>query len=259
MFVFAGLAAFIALQWDEMNSAARVVITLGPGLAAFALAILSSRDARYEKAAAPLFLIAAALEPTGMLVAFREFGSGGDARWAALVTAGAMTVQFTAAFAFVRRSTPLFLTVLFAALFWITAFDLLDADDEVVALVLGSSLLLAAIGIDRTPHRAITAPWYLIGAFAFFYGLFDLVKDTPFEVLFIATACAFVYLSVVVHSRALLFATTAAILGYTAWFTGKHFADSVGWPVALMVFGLLMIALSAVAFRIDRQYVRRQR
>ena len=88
-FVFAGIAAFIALQWDAMNAAARVVITLGPGIAAFVLATLATRDPRFDKAVPPLFLIAAALEPTGLLVAFNEFGSGGDARWAALVTAGA--------------------------------------------------------------------------------------------------------------------------------------------------------------------------
>jgi hypothetical protein len=47
-----------------------------------------------------------------------------------------------------------------------------------------------------------------------------------------------------------------AILAYTAWYTSQHFADSVGWPIALIVFGLFMIGLSALAFRIDRQYVR---
>ena len=255
-FVFAGLAAFIALQWDAMNSAARVVITLGPGLAAFVLATLSRHDARFEKTATPLFLIAGALEPTGMLVAFNEFGSGGDPRLAVLVTAGTVALQFGAAFAYVRRSTPLFLTILFAALFWWTAFDLLDADGALTALVLGASLLLAAIGVDRTPHSAITAPWYLVGAIAFLFGLFDVVADTPAEILFIAAASGFVYLSAAVHSRSLLIAATGAILAYTGWFTGKHFADSVGWPIALMLFGLMMIAISAVAFRIDRRYIR---
>jgi len=120
-FVFAGIAAFIALQWDAMNSAARVVITLGSGLAAFGLATLASRDARFEKAVPPLFLVAAALEPTGMLVAFNEFGSGGDARWAALITAGVVAVQFAAIFAVLpalsrvegRQSMLLFLAVFF--------------------------------------------------------------------------------------------------------------------------------------------------
>ena len=48
-----------------------------------------------------------------------------------------------------------------------------------------------------------------------------------------------------------------AILAYTGWFTGEHFADSIGWPLALIAFGIFMIGLSALAFRIDRDYVRK--
>jgi hypothetical protein len=239
-----------------MNSAARVVITLGSGLAACALATLANRDARFEKAVPPLFLIAAVLEPTGMLVAFNEFGSGGDARWAALITAGVVAFQFAAIFTVLRQSMLLFLAVFFGTLFWWTAFDLIGMDDSAVALVLGASLLLAAIGADRTPHTVITPSWYLVGAALFLYGLFDQVERTPAEILFILTASGFVYLSAVVHSRTLLLVATAGILGYTGWFTSEHFADSLGWPLALVLFGLAMIGLSAAAFRIDRQYVR---
>jgi hypothetical protein len=257
-FVFAGVGVFIALQWESMNSAARVVITLGSGIAAFVLAMISSRDVRFEKATTPLFLMASALEPTGMLVTFSEFGSGGDWHGAGLLTAGTMAIQLGATFAAIRRTTLLFLTVLFAALFWLTAFDLLNADDAVVAAVLGSSLLMSAIGVDRTPHRVITPVWYLLGSAGVLYGLFESVEGTPLEIVFLVASAGFVYLSAVLHSRTLLFVATAAILAYTAWFTGEHFADSVGWPIALVVFGLIMIALSALAFRIDRQYVRRQ-
>lgn len=255
-FVFAGVAAFIATQWDTMNSAARVIITLGPGVAACVLAVLSSRDERFEKAVAPLFLIAAVLEPAGMLVAFNEFGSGGDPRWAALVTAGAVAFQFGAIFGVLRQSMLLLLTVFFGTLFWMTAFDLIQLDDERGALVIGASLVLAAIGIDRTPHSLITPPIHLCGGIAFLYGLFDIVEGTPFEILFILTASGFVYLSAAIQSRTLLLVATGAILAYTGWFTGEHFADSVGWPLALVLFGLLMIGMSALAFRIDRQYIR---
>jgi hypothetical protein len=255
-FVFAGVGVFIALQWDAMNSAARVVITLGSGLAAFVLAVLSSRDVRFDKATTPLFLMAAALEPTGMLVAFDEFGSGGDWRWASLVTCGTMALQLAATFGAIRRSTLLFLCMLFGTLFFWTMFDMLDADDAVVALVLGGSILLAAVGVDRTPHRVITPVWYLFGAAGVLYGVFDVVEGTPLELVFLFAAAGFVYLSVALHSRTLLFVATVAILAYTAWFTGEYFADSVGWPIALILFGLLLIGLSALAFRIDRDYVR---
>ena len=49
---------------------------------------------------------------------------------------------------------------------------------------------------------------------------------------------------------------TLAILAYTGWFTGEHFVDSIGWPLALVAFGLVLIGMSALAFRLDREYVR---
>ncbi len=148
------------------------------------------------------------------------------------------------------------MAILFATLFWWTALDLVDADDEIVALLMGATMLLTAIGVDRTGHREITPVWYLFGATAFLYGTFDVLRRTPFEIAFLAAAAGFVYLSVVVHSRTLLFVATLGILAYTGWFTGEHFADSVGWPIALIAFGIFMIGLSALAFRIDRLYVR---
>src|SRR6185503_16222570 len=116
------------------------------------------------------------------------------------------------------------------------ALDLLEVGNKEIALVLGGSMLLAAIGIDRTLHRDITPVWYLLGATAFLYGFFDMVDGTPVEIVFLAVAAGFVYLSVVLQSRTLLFVATLAVLAYTAWFTGQHFASSVGWPIALIIF-----------------------
>jgi hypothetical protein len=255
-FIFAGIAAFIAMQWTAMNAPARVVVTLGSGIAAFVLALLAYREARFERAAAGLLLTAAALEPTGMLVAFDEFGSGGDWRIAILATAGTIAAQFGLTFGSIRRSTPLFLCLLFGVLFALTAMDLADVDGTIAALTLGGSLVLASVGISRTAHRDITPPWYFAGSAAFLGGLFDAIDGTPVELLFLLAAAAFVYLSVVVRSRTLLFVATLAILAYTGYFTAEHFADSFGWPLTLVAFGLLMIGLSALAWRIDQKYVR---
>ena len=256
-FVFAGVGVFIALQWDAMNAASRVIVTLGSGVAAFVMALAAHQDRRFEVAATPLFLMAAALQPVGMLVAFEEYGSGGDWRLAGLAASGAMVVQHGLAFVPVRRATVLFLCVLFGVLFAWTVFDLLDVDGTLVALTLGGSMLLLAVGVDRTRHRAIAPPWYFCGASAFLGGLFDAVDGTLFEPAFLGAASGFVYLSVAVRSRTLLFVATLGILAYTGWFTAQNFADSVGWPLALVAFGLVMIGLSAVALRIDRRYVRR--
>jgi len=256
-FVFAGIGVFVALQWESMNAPSRVVVTLGSGVAALALGLLAAREEQYEKAAMPLLLVAAALEPTGMLVVFGEYGSGGDWRWASLVTSGAMALQFGGLAASLGRSTPLFLAIVFAVLFWWTAFDLLGMGARYISACLGGSMLLAAVGLDRTRHAEISPVWYLLGSAALLYGLFDIVRATMVEALFLAAAAAFVYVAALVRSRTLLFVSTLAILAYTGYFTGRHFADSIGWPLALIAFGIFMIAMSALAFRIDREYVRR--
>lgn len=255
-FVFAGVGVFIALQWDAMNSAARVVVTLGLGVSAFALASLARRDPRVERATTPLYLVAAALEPVGMLVAFDEFGSGGDWRWASLATAGAMAVQFGLAFVVARRSTLLFLCFSFATLALWTCLDLADLDGTLVALTVGATLILAAIWADRSGYRDVTPLWYFLGSASFLAAVFDFVESTPLELTFVGVAAAFVYLSVVVRSRTVLVVSTLAILSYTGWFTAEHFAESIGWPLALVGFGLVMIGLSALAVRLDRDYVR---
>lgn len=256
-FVFAGVGVFIALQWDDMNAWSRVVVTLGSGVSALVLSLLAWRDERFARAQTPLLLMAAALQPLGMLVAFDEFGTGGDWRWASLATSGAMALQFGALTRVLRRSTPVFLGILFGTLFWWTALDMVEADGTVIALVLGAGLVLASIGLARTRHVDITPPWYFVGGAALLHGVFEAVERTSIEIVFLAAAAGTVYLSIVVHSRALLAVATLAILAYTGWFTSEHFADSVGWPLALIAFGIVMIALSAVAYRIDRDYVRR--
>ena len=256
IFVFAGVGVFIALQWDGMNAPTRVLVTLGSGIAAFVLASLARREPRFARAATPFYLAAAAFEPIGMLVAFDEYGSGGDWRWASLVTTGTMAVQFGLAFVAAHRSTLLFLSISFAALCLWTVLDLAGVDEGLTALTLGASGVLAAVGAERAGYRDITPPWYFLGAAAFLGGLFDLVEATAFETVFVAAAAGFVYLSVALRSRTLLVVATLALLAYTGWFTAEHFADSIGWPLALVAFGLFMIGLSAAAVRIDRTYVR---
>ena len=256
VFVFAGLGVFIATQWDELNSAARVIITLGSGVAAFIMAFVATKDARLAPAVTPLNLLAAVLQPLGMLVAMNEYSSGGDWHYASLIAAGVMLAQQLLVFGVLRRSALLFAALVFGTILVATALDLLDANERVIALTVGVAVLALTIGIQRTRHAAITPFWYLVSTSSTLWGLFDAVQDTAIEVSFLGAACAAVYLSTAVRSRAVLIVATLAILGYIGYFTAENFADSVGWPLALIAFGFAMIALSAAAVAIGRRYIR---
>jgi hypothetical protein len=255
IFVLAGLGVFIEMQWNDMNSAARITVTLGSGIAAFFMAWFAAGDERRAKIATPLFLLAAFLQPVGILVAIDEFSSGGDERHAFLFTSGVLLAQQTLAFLSKKVTSLLFMSIVFGLWFYATAMDLMDLDIDLIALALGLSMLSILFRIDQTPHASITPFWYFWSASAMLAGLFNLVQDSPLEILFLGAACGIVFWSTWVKSRSLLFVATVAILGYVGYFTSEHFSDVVGWPIALILFGLMLIGLSAVAFRINRKYI----
>lgn len=257
LFVFAGLVALAAIQWPDLNAAARIVITLGPGVAALALALAARGDARYAGAVAPLLLIAAALEPTGMMVAFAELGGGGDARVAGLVTAATVAMQFMA----VRRThggtLPWFLASLFALAAATLALDLVAVVPPAHAgLTVGATALLLAVHADRHGLAGAATVWYPAGAALAQAALFEILESGPAELLFPAAAAALLYLSVILRSRGLLVVSVLGLLGFVGYYTAEHFARSLGWPLALVGFGLTLIALGALGLRLDRRYLR---
>lgn len=254
-FIFAGLSIFIALNWDDMNAAGRIIVTLGSGIAVFIMALVASGDDRYDKVRTPLYLVAAALQPLGILVAIDELSSPSDWHYAAMLTGAIMAMQQFAVFWQKRDTTLLFTTLFFLLWFIGVTLDLFKVDEELNALILGAFTVSLCVGLERTPYKGVNPFWYLFGSASFFYGLFDLVKHSVIELIFLGAACGGVFLSTWLRSRTLLFTSTVAILAYISYFTSEHFQESLGWPLVLIVLGLVFIALSAIAIRINKRYI----
>ena len=60
IFIFSGISTYIGMFWGEMNSAMRVIITLGSGFAVYIMGIVFSRDPKRIGMVAPVMLAAAA-------------------------------------------------------------------------------------------------------------------------------------------------------------------------------------------------------
>jgi uncharacterized membrane protein YiaA len=58
-----------------------------------------------------------------------------------------------------------------------------------------------------------------------------------------------------VRSRSLLVVGTISMLFYVGYYTAEHFANVVGWPIALMIIGVVLIALSSAAVKLNRKYI----
>ncbi len=258
IFVFAGIGVFISMYWDDFGSAARVIVTLGTGLVAFIMGLVCLHDKRYEKAATPLFLMASVLQPTGILVMLREYASGGDARNGILFMAAYMLIQQGATFWEKRRTVLAFSAILFGTIFIAQLFDIWDWREKYIGIVVGASLMCIAYALQKSRHMAIAPFWYFIGAFLLMWSMFEVVQNTAFELIYLGLAALLIFLSTYVRSRTLLTVGTLAMLGYIGYYTAKHFANTLGWPIALVIIGIALIGMSALAVRLNNKYIKQK-
>ena len=256
--MFAGIGVFISMYWDDFGSAARVIVTLGTGLVAFFMALACLTDKRYERAATPLFLIAAILQPTGILVMLQEYSSGGDARDGLIFMSAYMLIQQGAIFWSKRRTVLAFSAILFGGILFANVFDVWDLDEKLIGSVIGASLICIAYALQQSKHLAIAPFWYFIGAMILMWSVFEAVENTPFELVYLGLAALLIFLSTYVRSRTLLLVGTLAMLVYIGYYTAKHFANTLGWPIALVMIGIALIGMSALAVRLNNKYIKQQ-
>jgi hypothetical protein len=251
VFVLAGIAIFIGMQWDQFNSAVRVLVTLGVGFAVYLFALTTMTDARFSKVTTPMLLVAALLQPTGLVVMLNEYSRGGEPEHGLLFMCVVMLVQQFFTFLAKKRTVLLFTSLFFGAAGFGTLCEILDIDFEIVALALGIGLTIISYVIDKTVHQVITPFWYFAGSVFFLYGAFDVLEGSAIEILFFGVAAGFMYLGTVVRSRTLLFASVIALMGFTGYF----FRDSLANAFGLIIMGILLIGLSAFAMSLNRKYI----
>lgn len=122
------------------------------------------------------------------------------------------------------------------------------------SLVAGVCVMSAAYGLDKAGrYGRLSGLGYFFGSVMAYGGLFALVHDTSFELVYLAVAASMLYACVVLQSRALLFTTVIAMFGFIGYYTAKHFANSLGWPVTLVLMGVAFLGVGTIAIKVRRK------
>lgn len=122
------------------------------------------------------------------------------------------------------------------------------------SLIIGLSVMLTAYGLHRSErYPRLIALGYFVGSMMVYAGLFDLVQNTPVELIFLAVTAALLYACVVLESRALLLTTVIAMLTFIGYYSAEYFADSLGWPITLVLMGVAFLGVGTIALKVKRR------
>jgi len=267
--VVMGIVALIAQVWDDLGSVMHIVVTLGSGIAAFTAGVLLSRR-RWLGAAGPaFFLIAALVLPFGLAVALDEAGFQPDQfGWQSLISVVLMGA-FAAAYLLFRSNSLLLYAIgyatwaFFAVTGWIVGpnpgFDEFEFF-EYRALAVGLSYLILAFSFAETERRPVSGILYGLGAVSFLGASLALGGWTPsqsvfWELVFPGLVFCVLYASVHLKSKALLTFGSLFLASYLVKITSEYFSDSLGWPLALVISGMMLMGVGFLTLRLKRRYL----
>ncbi|MEN1729059.1 MAG: hypothetical protein AAGJ52_11530 [Pseudomonadota bacterium] len=258
LFVLAGVIAGFSLVWDDLVPLARVVIVLGSGLIALVIAAMASQRKEYDKVASVFFLLAGWFQTWGLFVAVDEYVDGGPTEIHALMVFGAMAIQFALLLVWQKRLELMLGLMFFASLSFIAACNQLKIDWELVTLVMGISGMLVSWALERTAFKLLCGLSWWVYSSSMAIGAFALLEsEFPLDLLLIGVGAILVQVSVLVRRRTLLALAVIVLLSYLGYYTQEYFADTLGWPIALILFGAALLAASGYAIKLGQRMGKR--
>lgn len=263
--VVIGIIIFVSQIWDDLGAIGRIIITFGMGmiLAMFGSILLKQQP---SKIIGPVFhAMAGLLIPGGAMVTLSELSNGDTSIWPVAITFGALFIFYLIlanihkhvilTFFAIANGTA-FIYLLVEAILTGSAYRHEDLYMYLTMAIGGSYLLLAHSfreGWNKELYRALC----FFGITAILGAAITEVSGSGFwQIFYFLLVGMGLYLSVQMKSSAILIMSTLFLLAHISYITGKYFADSVGWPIALVLLGFIFIGLGYSSFTINKKFIK---
>ncbi len=264
-----GVGILVAQNWEAIGFAGRILVTLGLALITYIIGF-AVRSPEQRTLSQVMFTMSAALAPLGTFVLLEQANVDFTLN-AQLMTGIIFTVIFGTALFITKRNILMLITVGYASWAYYTLilrlFDNLTyIDGEIMkwaTMILGIAFIGISYGfkswfppIDRQDEKekhVIQNLLYgigtigILGAAISIGGVWDLIT--------IALIFGAFYGSVYLKSRMMLSVSALFLMGHIIKLTGKYFVDSIGWPIALIAVGFLIIGVGYMTISLNKKFI----
>ncbi len=265
--VFFGVAILVFQNWDALSPFSRAAVTLGTTLAAYVLGLVFGREKRLGSLGSALHLVAALVMPVALYVLF-------DAAGFDTGNAGVQTLMSLAAFGFFllsylafRKNIFVLWSIFFGTWLFFALTGFMVGGNPIFgwqfaayrALAAGASYLLFGWGFSRGTHAPLSGFLYGFGILGFLGAAFALGGWFPsqnifWELVFPGLALASLFAGIPLRSRAFLTFGALYLAAYIMKITSEYFASGFGWPLALVLAGLMLIAVGYLYVHLKTRY-----
>ncbi|HRN69666.1 MAG TPA: hypothetical protein PLS49_00645 [Candidatus Woesebacteria bacterium] len=259
-----GIIIFVSQIWEDIGSLGRISVTLGLGMlfAAFGSALLKQKP---QESIGPIFhAMGGILIPSGAIVTLIELGGESDNILPVALTIGSIFLFYVALAKFHKHAVLTFFAIVNGTSFiYLLIESILQnstyrIDDlyTYVTMSVGVSYILLAHSFKNTWNKDLVGVLCFFGSIAFFGAGATQVYDSGlWQIVYFVLLGIGLYISVILKSRSILIISTIFLLYHISVITSKYFADSIGWPITLVLLGFIFIGLGYSSFKISKKYI----
>lgn len=264
--VIIGIIIFIGQVWDDIGSFGRIVVTLGLGLLITALGSMLFVKKPGNSIGSVFHFIGGILIPGGAMVTLNEFNVDFTSLWPVTITFGAIFI-----FYLLLNLAHKHAVLTFFAIANGTAFIYLLVEAIVsgpahlhedlyayLTMIIGVSYLLLAYAFREGWNKVLIGILYFFGTAGFMGAAFSQVSESPaWQIIFFLIVIGGLFLSVYMKSRIILIVSTLWLIVHVSYITGEYFANSIGWPISLVILGFIFIGLGYGSISISKKYIQK--
>jgi len=272
LIIFVGISIFLSQNWGTFNTLTRIISTLGSGFAAYFTAMVLSREEKFRRISDAFHFVGCLVIPIGTFVTAHELGLDLGSSWIQTLLISILCVFYGLSFFVYRKTIVLIFLIAYCSSLFMTFSDAIIGNPILIStsnlysyrfMALGVTYLFLSRFLFKSTHAVLSEWLNAFGTIFIFTSLATLIpfanKQTNFWELIYPFVCAFfIYMSTVIQSKSCLLFTAFFMLTYIFQITSKYFADSIGWPLALICFGFVVIAVGYMTINLSKKFNRSQ-
>lgn len=258
--VVIGIILFVSQLWDDIGSFGRILVTLGLGLLFAFIGSTLLKNKPEDNIGSVFHAIGGLMIPGGAMVALSEMNVESTTLWPVTITFGTI-FAFYLLLNIIHKNVVLtfFAIANGTAFIYFLAESALDADDDFYAyltMAVGLGYLLLGHSFRGSWNRKLTSILYFFGISGFLGGAFSQVFDSVFwQMLYVLLIVGSFYLAVYLKSRSILVMSSVFLIAHVTYITSEYFADSIGWPITLVLLGFVFIGLGYASITINKKFI----
>lgn len=262
-----GIIFYVAQFWSTMNQASRMIITLGAAIAAYSLGYYFYLSRSNKDLSQAISIVSVFLFPLGIATALNLLNISSNTSWGISINAALLFLLYFVSYYVMRMEIFLIFSFVAASTFFFSFTNFLTQSNtfsyhftEYRVLLLGFSYLVFGYDFTKTPQKFMTDILYFFGLLMIFGAAFSLQGFKPeinslWEVIYPFLLILGFYGSIKLQNKVFLILATVFTFIEIIKITYEYFSNSVGWPIALMIAGLLMMGVGYVSFTVNKRFL----